>query len=214
MKKIIPFKKDIIFKTNLKEITSISLENTLKVDDDLVCGDFIVSGDYKITETSVNTELFSYELPFEVAFDSKYDLKNAIIDIDDFYYEIINDSVLSINIDVAIDKIEENELEEEEIEMNNIENEIEEIESEDERCVEEENVEVEDESQEQISLFDNINIDDTYNTYKVYIVRENDTLESICDKYSVSKDNLELYNNLSEIKLGDKIIIPIIYEGN
>ena len=30
MKKIIPFKKDITFKTNLSEITSISLEHTLK----------------------------------------------------------------------------------------------------------------------------------------------------------------------------------------
>ena len=30
MKNIIPFKKDIIFKTKLGEITSIYLENTLK----------------------------------------------------------------------------------------------------------------------------------------------------------------------------------------
>ena len=31
MKKIVPFKKDINFKTNIAEITSISLEHTLKV---------------------------------------------------------------------------------------------------------------------------------------------------------------------------------------
>ena len=208
MKKIIPFKKDIIFKTNLKEITSISLENTLKVDNDLVCGNFIISGEYKITESSLNTELFSYELPFEVAFDSKYDLTNALIDIDDFYYEIVNDSVLNVHIDVSVDKIEEN------IEEDFIMNKEEIIEDisdniENERCVEEEIVE-----DDKISLFDNIDIDDTYNTYKVYIVRENDTLESIIERYSVDKDTLEIYNNLSEIKLGDKIIIPITYEGN
>ena len=28
MKNIIPFKKDVIFKTNISEVTSISLENT------------------------------------------------------------------------------------------------------------------------------------------------------------------------------------------
>lgn len=214
MKKIVPFKKDIIFKTNLKEITSISLENTLKVDNDLVCGNFILSGEYKITESSLNTELFSYDLPFEVAFDSRYDLKNALIDIDDFYYEIVNDSVLNVHIDVMIDKIEENI--EEDIIMDNEEI-IEDINDNiEERCVEEEveNAKIEKLEDNKISLFDNINIDDTYNTYKVYIVRENDTLENIIEKYNVDKDTLETYNNLSEIKLGDKIIIPITYEGN
>ena len=38
MKKIIPFKKDIIFKTNLAEITSISLEHTLKISEKIVNG--------------------------------------------------------------------------------------------------------------------------------------------------------------------------------
>lgn len=40
MKKIVPFKKDINFKTNIAEITSISLEHTLKV------GNFTVDGDF------------------------------------------------------------------------------------------------------------------------------------------------------------------------
>ena len=208
MKKIIPFKKDIIFKTNLKEITSISLEHTLKVDNDFVSGNFLLSGEYKITEAGINTEQFKYELPFEVAFDSKYDLSKALIDIDDFYYEIVNDSVLKIYIDVSVDNIEEIE------EDNTMNNELEEVtidnvEDEEERCIEKEEIE-----ENQISLFDNINIDDTYKTYKVYIVRENDTLDSIIEKYNVDKDTLEMYNNLNEIKLGDKIIIPIMYEGN
>ena len=76
-----------------------------------------------------------------------------------------------------------------------------------ERCIEEEKEIIP-------NLFDNINIEETYNTYKICIVRENDTLESIMEKYSVNKDTLELYNDISEIKLGDKIIIPVIYEGN
>ena len=44
--------------------------------------------------------------------------------------------------------------------------------------------------------------------YKIYIVKENDTIESIISKYSVSKELLDSYNDLSDIKLGDKIIIP------
>ena len=58
MKQVVPFKKDIIFKSKIAEITSISLEHTLNLDDDTISGDFIVSGDYKMTEASVNKEDF------------------------------------------------------------------------------------------------------------------------------------------------------------
>ena len=206
MKKIIPFKKDIIFKTNLSEVTSISLEHNLKIEENMLVGDFIVSGEYKITDESRDTESFLYELPFEVAFDPKYILDNATVDIDDFYYEIINNSVLKINIEASVDKIEELLIEKEEIKMP-----IEEL-SEEERGIEEE---IEPEKEERIgTLFDNINIDETYNTYKICIVRENDTIESIIEKYNTNKETLELYNDISEVKLGDKIIIPVTYEGN
>lgn len=209
MKKIIPFKKEIIFKTNISEITSISLENTLKIEENIVSGNFIVSGDYKVTDNSIDVETFLYELPFSIAFDNKYDLTKAIVDIDDFYYEIINNGVLSINIEVLVDNIEEKE---EEVIMDSV--------IEEERCVEEEDTPIKEETVEKIeinddiSLFDNISIEDTYKTYKVYIVRENDTLESILEKYNVTKDLLDSYNDLSEIKLGNKIIIPVINEGD
>ena len=36
MKNIIPFKKDVIFKTNISEVTSISLENNLSIKDDVI----------------------------------------------------------------------------------------------------------------------------------------------------------------------------------
>ncbi|MBP3461110.1 MAG: LysM peptidoglycan-binding domain-containing protein [Bacilli bacterium] len=208
MKKIIPFKKDIIFKTNLSEITSISLENTLKIEDKTLSGSFIISGDYKITEESKDTEKFLYDLPFNIVFDDKYDLSNSIVDINDFYYEIVNDSVLSINIEVLVDKIEEILINEEDVILETVE---------DKRCIEEENevIEKKEEKREtNINLFDNISIEETYSTYKIYIVRENDTIESIMEKYNIKKDALELYNDLTELKLGDKIIIPVLYEGN
>lgn len=208
MKKIVPFKKDIIFKTNLAEITSISLEHTLKAIDDTVSGSFVVSGEYKITEQSVDVETFSYELPFSITFDPKYVLNEVTVDIDDFYYEIVNERVLSVNIEVLIDKIEEKTISEEESIVEEIDT------NEEQRCVEEEATDEILEEDKTINIFNNINIEDSYNTYKVYIVRENDTLESIIEKYHTTKEDLEEYNDLSEIKLGNKIIIPVVDEGN
>ena len=66
MQKIVPFKKDILFKTNLSEIISISLDHELSKEDNFIKGKFVVAGEYKMLETSVNTEKFSYDLPFTV----------------------------------------------------------------------------------------------------------------------------------------------------
>lgn len=213
MKKIIPFKKDIIFKTNIAEITSISLENTLsKNNDNEISGEFTVSGEYRITDESIHTESFLYNLPFDIRMDDKYDLENVIIDVDDFYYEIINNNVLNVNIDVLVDKLEEKliiepELEEVVIPREDIlDSEINVAEK--TRCIEP--VEEKINEQQFIStIFDNKeDTNETYKSYKIYIVREGDDLEFIMEKYSTTKDILEQYNDLKEIKIGDKIIIP------
>ena len=180
MKKIVPFKKEIRFNTNVAEIISISLDHNLTKEDHSVKGVFIVSGEYKLTEASLNTEPFNYELPFTVAMDDKYILDNAKVDIDDFYYEIANSNTLVVNIDVSVDDLEEREI-------------IEEIEE--ERCIEEEIIEASKK-------------EDNYRSYTVYIVREGDTLEEIITKYETTKEILLDYNDLTEIKIGDKIIIP------
>lgn len=254
MKKIIPFKKDIIFKTNISEITSISLENTLSSsEDNAVTGNFIVSGDYKISDESIHTEQFSYDLPFDIHLDEKYDLSHAVIDIDDFYYEIVNSNLLSVNIDVLIDKLEEKlipeELQEVVIPRENIldedrvftldetpEENMQELREEKEvkeepRCIEpeeiieEKSIQKEEKSlkieekplqrdeiqipSEITSLFDNIDASsETYKSYKVYIVREGDDLEFIMEKYAITREIVEQYNDLKELKIGDKIIIP------
>ena len=71
------------------------------------------------------------------------------------------------------------------------------------RCVEEEEVEVK-------NLFDSFTDNEEYATYKVCIVREGDSLESIMMRYNISKEQMELYNDLKEIKIGDKLIIPSV----
>lgn len=98
----IPFTKDIPFEKKVCEITSISLEHEIKVEDSVLKGNFIVSGDYKSHEVSVNKEPFSYMLPFEIELASDIDTDTVEFMIDDFTYEIIDNSDLRVNIDFNI----------------------------------------------------------------------------------------------------------------
>ena len=54
--------------------------------------------------------------------------------------------------------------------------------------------------------------DDTFVTYHIHIVKENETIESVCAKYNVSASLINEYNNIENITLGDKILIPKIDE--
>lgn len=204
MKKIIPFKKNLNFKTNVSEITSISLENTLQKNKNNVEGDLIITGNYKITDTSTNVDNFEFKIPVNIEIDKKYIIDNMVIDIDDFYYEIINNNTLEVSIDVMLDNIVEKQMIKQVEEFELIKDLKEEINKEnEERCIEEES------PKEMSEIFETINNEkEDYSTYHVYIVREGDTLENIISKYNTTKEKLEPYNDLNEIKLGDKIIIP------
>ncbi|HHT38617.1 MAG TPA: LysM peptidoglycan-binding domain-containing protein [Mollicutes bacterium] len=264
MKQIISFKKDIPFNTKIGEITSISLEHNLKmVDQDLIAGEFLVSGDYKITDASINREPFSFNLPFDIALDTKYNIENAKIDIDDFYYEIEDDQIMKVNVDVLIDGIEILDdfiFEKEDDKVKDRIVEVKEVNDEPKEEVRnsEEAKEVKSEVQEEVrnnkevktldrvddvedreimdlfqeietppvdvsvgpniineekikSLFDAFDdSDETFTTYHVHIVRENDTIETITTKYNTTKEEISLYNKIDELKLGDKIIIPAV----
>ena len=207
MKKIIPFKKDVIFKTNISEIISISLENTLQVKEQLLKGEFIISGEYKISDKSNTVDPFNLELPFSIIIDEKYDTSKASLDIDDFYYEIINDNVLRVAIDVLLDKLEEKIIIEEDFDLIDETPKREVIE---ERCIEEEIIPKEEPLKEKISS--NISYSEEFVTYNVCIIREGDTLDKIIEKYNIDIDELNKYNDTSDLKLGDKLIIPNKYE--
>ena len=237
MKQIIPFKKELLFKTKVSEITSISLEHTLSLkNDDLISGEFIVSGDYKMTEGSINRETFQFKLPFDITLDSRYDIDNIIIDIDNFYYEIVNNESLQVNIDVYIEGekiIEEIKEEKEDIIEKSLKEDktIEVFSNKEERNTHEEiedlfkeeytpaieiskpkpivmEVENEYEEKNEFNIFQNIDNSDTYVTYHVYIVKETDTIDSIMEKYKIHKESLAIYNDLENIKAGTKLIIP------
>ena len=267
MKQIIPFEKEIPFKTMIGEITSISLEHTLEVGHNKVIkGDFIVGGSYKLTEASQLEEEFTYHIPCEISINEDYDVSNVSVAIDDFYYEILNEDTLKVNIDVLIDGLEYIKVEEMDIEKDieepvrnmpideEVETILEELEEEmasgDNQVREEELQEEKEEPREAVvepipvevkeekipleipvvpsnaakeekseaskpsltSLFDAFkDSDETFSTYYVYIVREEDTIDGILDKYQVNRDDLALYNNLENVVAGMKLVIPSIH---
>lgn len=58
------------------------------------------------------------------------------------------------------------------------------------------------------SFFDSLDGNETYSSYYVYIVKEEDNIDKILAKYNISKEDLASYNDISNIKVGDKLIIP------
>lgn len=224
MNKIIPFKKDILFDTGINEVISISLEHNFHTIDNRVEGNFLISGDYKMNRESVNTDPFNKEVPFTIDIGENYKIDNIEVDIDDFYYEIINDNYLSVHIDLLLKNLEEIEIVEDFFEeiTEEVRNEPP---VEEQRCIEEEEVvmtqkpddtyvfpEEEIEESETIAITNTTST--TYSTYKIYIMKEDESLENIMVKYAVERESLEKYNNLDNIQVGDKLIIPIINAGN
>lgn len=231
MKKIVPFNNVLSFKTKVSEITSISLEHEIQKSDDAISGKFIIEGDYKNLIGDIETEKFSFELPFDIALGVRYERDNMVVDIDDFRYELVDSNRLKVNIDLYIDGDiipEEEEVidekrgilkEKDEIEgdsridMDNdfLEDTIdfskniieginkEPMETEASTIVNENN---------NINIFGNISDNETYATYKVYTVMDTDTIDGIISKYNISKELLGEYNNIEDIKSGDKLIIP------
>lgn len=222
MKKVISFKKELPFKTNISEISSISLEHTInEKENDLISGIFYVSGEYKMTETSINKESFNFEIPFDIALDSRYDTSKIKFDIDDFYYEIINADTLKVNIDVYVDglnEIKEKErcIEEETLDSIKVDKKEEVLPVKEGRDNEptinienvNENVNENINTNESVNLFDNISNAETYSTYYVYIVKDGDTIDKILEEFKVTKEELSNYNDISNIKANDKLIIP------
>lgn len=210
MNKIIPFDKIIKCNTSIYEITSISLDQDITFKEDKsISGEFYLKGTYKIMRTDIDDKEFSYTIPIDIMIGDNYDISNSKIEIDDFNYEVVDDDSIKVHIDLYIDYLEELPIEE-------FKQEVTEILEDDNRIPREYVEEIEedineDKGSEDIhsSLFTKfLDDEDTYSTYKVYIVREQDTLESILEKYNVKKEDLDPYNNLDSLHISDKIIIP------
>lgn len=214
MKQIVPFTKNIQFDTNVDEITSISLDKKVNdVRDGHILGTLDLYLEYKENDISVDIQKYNSSIPFDIVIDDRYSLDDVKVDIDDFYYEI-NDSEVTLHIDMLVDNITYDDTKLERI-----------IEKHEKDNKKEDNKEVEQifNTREDEDLFldtsekEDIQVpiyktfdpnSETYVTYNVHIVRGEDNVDSICQKYGVSKEDLSYYNDISNIKLGDKLIVP------
>ena len=233
MKKIIPFSKDLLFKTKIEEITSIALDNTLKLEDNIVSGEFLINGTYKMIENGELEEEFRYSIPVDITIDKKYDTSNCSISIDDFSYEIINEESLKVNISVMLDDldIKEDPIETIEVELEDREIGLEEKELSDmDTSIINENsnnnnktINIDIDSNVSINspkkevtleeeLLNEIGSTPEYSIYRVYTMKEEDTIEGILEKYGVTKELLSDYNDLDNLAVGSKIIIPSVDE--
>lgn len=273
MKKVVPFTKTISFRTMIAEITDIEVNHTLALNENHeVVGDILVDGKYKMTDASQIEEEFHYKLPFTIDIDERYNLDNLEIIISDFYFEIINEEDLKINVEIEMDGIEENKLPTLEEKRNSLEEVSEVLDTEEDFVRNKEDdilipVEIEEkkeklevpqdnplhklaeeikkdiltediplvevtkqEAKKEIkkettsvkqekdnntsstnmsSIFSSLaSSEETFSTYYVYMVRETDTIESIIDKYQTTKEELQNYNDLTNVKVGSKLIIP------
>ncbi len=238
---IVPFSKEIKFRSNIGEISSISLEHEFNLNDETLLGNFIVSGEYKIHELSVNKETFSYTLPFDVTLNNKIQEDTLSFEIDDFKYHIEKPDILKVEIDFYIkgEDVEEiffeerpenlRKIFEEEMKELEIKTELENVEEEkpeeiDETIIEVESIEdrspeVEVEKTEEVETRINENNkaailnfaqnnEESFITYNIHIVKEGESIESICKIYNKNENNIKDYNMISKINIGDKILIP------
>ena len=200
MKKIVPFIKNIDFDTNIEEVVSISLDKKINnINSGEIDGEFELYLEYKESDVSQDILKYSTTIPFNVDIDNTYLFDNAKIDIDDFYYEL-DDNTIILHIDLVIDNIKYNDVKEVIDMCDTITDE------DDTNSSTDSDVEVTEIKTPIYQTFDPKT--DNYVTYNVHIVRENDNIDSICLKYGVTKDDLSYYNDISSIKLGDKLIVP------
>ncbi|HIQ94006.1 TPA: LysM peptidoglycan-binding domain-containing protein, partial [Candidatus Ventrenecus stercoripullorum] len=66
----------------------------------------------------------------------------------------------------------------------------------------------EDMTSENVIITGASNTPDEYTTYHIHIVKEGETIETICTMYNSNLSLLNDYNDLSEVSKGMKIIIP------
>lgn len=234
---IVPYEKEITFNTKIAQISSISLEYEANVLGSDLSGDFIVSGEYKIHEVSVNKEPFKYRLPFSISLDDDLIRDSLKYDIYNFTYEVKDEDTLKVNIEFLLEgevvekmpepevKVEEtkkeSDKEEKERNINVTNNELDALlnqidikEKEADKKVEiTNNIEIKDNKvdnskNEEMILNNALNASNTYVTYHIHVVGENDTIDSIINNYKISKEILSEYNDLSSLNIGDKILIP------
>lgn len=225
MNQKIEFKKDCMLKTYVSSITDISLTHDYKILDDTIEGYFDVTGSYKVTMSSVETESFMFTIPFTIALSSLIDKDTIDLKLSDFNYSVEKDVLhLKMFLDMDYQEIEIKEDIKDNEEIDNMINDLMDKESTtDIKSPSEFHNEVmldnvvdskeEVSTKEKVSeknfntIFNEVK-ESNFSKYKVYIMRSEDTPESILVKYNVTMDEIKEYNDIDNINIGSKIVIP------
>lgn len=225
MNQKIEFKKDCMLKTYVSSITDISLTHDYKILDDTIEGYFDVTGSYKVTMSSVETEDFMFTIPFTIALSSLIDKDTIDLKLSDFNYSVEKDVLhLKMFLDMDYQEIEIKEDTKDNEEIDNMINDLMDKESTtDIKSPSEFHNEVmldnvidskeEVSTKEKVSeknfntIFNEVK-ESNFSKYKVYIMRSEDTLESILVKYNVTMEEIKEYNDIDNINIGSKIVIP------
>ena len=214
MNKKINIEKKIEFTKMISEITAISLEHDLEfVDEENIEGNLIISGKYKSTIATLEEE-FNYKIPIEIALTNKLDIDKSQVEITDFTYDITENESLLCNIELLVsgEELANRECDGDPKETKEIE--IPKLEQPKERTNNEEKEELEIiEEQKEENDINFINIDnskETYGTFIVYIVRQNENINTILEKYNTTLEEVEKYNDIKDLSIGTKLIIPLL----
>ena len=222
----IPFYKDLPFKTKIAEICSISLEQDVSINEKELLGDFIISGDYKNLDINVDTVPFSFVIPFSVDLENDIDLDTLKYEIYDFKYDILDDEILNIMISFHVEadkkinfntdifeRVDKEELlKSDELNVLSSKSDINSLLFDDEKIndINDSNNSLDSEREDNsANLISSNDLEDDYITYHIHMVKLNDTIESISKEYRIDKDELVEINDITNINIGDKLIIPI-----
>ena len=194
MENIINFKKDIKFDTMIYEISELNIDHDYQVNDYTINGNYVINGTYKDSEIKIGKETFNYTIPFTVELNNNVDLNTVTLEINDFDYQF-NNNILSISInnlltyeEVLTDLFQE--MDDEYRDDDDIESLID-VEP-----------EISDNASEEVSVEA-----DSYVKYKIHILKDNETIDDLCQIYKISKSTILNYNH-DEFSVGSKIIIP------
>ncbi len=226
MKNIIPFTKELEFNTKVSEIKSISLERDFKLENESIEGNLYITGEYKSHEVSVNVIPFSFKIPFTIEVPKNIKEDTLSLEISDFAYDTLEDNKIKVHVELELDFEEQEEEEpellespQEEMDRKEITDLFEEVEnikeiiapqkedeikipSEEETTSEEENIPLDK------AIIEKEQVEEEYTNYHIHILKEGENLETICNMYNVTGSFLAEYNDINNLTVGEKILIP------
>ena len=223
MKKKINIEKKLNFSQMISEVTAISLEHDLNfISEDNITGNLIISGKYKSNVASQIDEDFNYKIPVDISLTNHLDQDKSQVDITDFSYEVCDgnsllckddrecdgDDILDDEKEIPKKQVEMPKLEDKEM-LDSNDNDVDDIR--DEADIESDVLEKSDQDESSENYFFKIDDDkEEFGTFIVYIIRQNETINSIIEKYNTNIEEIEKYNDIKDLSIGTKLIIPLL----